>query len=123
MLLHSAHTLRISRPHVGKGHIILPGQKVHASVRFLTNYRPKARFRRNIQQKPEPIHLYVGNNEQERSRSARDLQFQTWEVPFKRSAAEVLVGMIHKETMLDYVDRLAFMCSFSKMSDDSDILI
>lgn len=122
MLLHSAPTLRTSRPHVGKGRTILPGQKVHASVRFRTNYRPKACFWKNIQQWPEPIHPYVDNNEQEWSRSSQDPQPQAWEVPFKRSTAEVLVGTIHKKHMLDYVDRLAFMCSFGEISDDSDIL-
>ncbi|KAG2044599.1 hypothetical protein BDR03DRAFT_939512 [Suillus americanus] len=101
-------------PHVGKGRIILPGQKVHASVLFRPNYRSKASFWRNLQQWPEAIYFHVGTDEQERSQSPQDALAHThaWEVPFKRSTAEALVGTIHKKHVLDYVDRLAFMCSF-----------
>lgn len=105
-------------PHLGKGRIILPGQKVHASVLFRPNYRSKANFWRNLRQWPEAIYFQVDNDEQERSLA----QTHAWEVPFKRSTAEALVGTIHKKHMLDYVDRLAFMCSFSEMSDDFDVL-
>ncbi|KAG2149452.1 hypothetical protein BD769DRAFT_336279 [Suillus cothurnatus] len=106
-------------PHLGKGRIILPGQKVHASVLFRPHYRSKASFWRNLQQWPEAIYFHVGTDEQERSRSSQD---HIWEVPFKRSTAEALVGTIHKKHVLDYVDRLAFMCSFSEISDNFDIL-
>ncbi|KAG1886077.1 hypothetical protein F4604DRAFT_1724477 [Suillus subluteus] len=101
-------------PHLGQGRIILPGQKVHASVLFRPNYRSKASFWRNLQQWPEAIYFHVGTDEQVRSRSSQDAlaQTQAWEVPFKRSTAEALVGTIHKKHVLDYVDRLAFMCSF-----------
>ncbi|KAG1835413.1 hypothetical protein DFJ58DRAFT_735524 [Suillus subalutaceus] len=103
-----------SLPHVGKGRIISPGQKVHASVLLRPNYRSKASFWRNLQQWPEAIYFHVGNDEHERLRSAQGplAQTQAWEVPFKRSTAKALVGTIHKKHMLDYVDRLAFMCSF-----------
>ncbi|KAG2078485.1 hypothetical protein BDR04DRAFT_1112672 [Suillus decipiens] len=94
-------------PHVGKGRVILPGQKIHASVLFRTNYRSKASFWRNLRQWPEAIYFHIANDQERLSKLA-----DTWEVPFKRSTAEVLVGAIHKKHILDYVDRLAFMCSF-----------
>jgi hypothetical protein len=124
-LLYSDHTSIACRPHFGKGRIISPGQKVHASVLFRHNYRPKASFWRNLQQWPEAIYFHVGNDEQELLQSPQGPLAQThaWEVPFKRSTAKALVGTIHKRHMLDYVDRLAFMCSFSKISDDFDIPI
>ncbi|KAG2344732.1 hypothetical protein BDR05DRAFT_961650 [Suillus weaverae] len=103
------------KPHVGKGRIILPGQKVHASVLFRTHYRSKASFWRNLQQWPEAIYFHVAYD-QERLRLSQ--LGHAWEVPFKRSTAEVLVGTIHKKHTLDYVDRLAFMCSFGEMSHE-----
>jgi hypothetical protein len=116
--------LRTCRPHLGKGRIILPGQKVHASVLFRPNYRSKAVFWRNLRQWPEAIYFHAANDEQEWSQSPQDLQTKNhaWEVPFKRSTAEALVGTIHKKHMLDYVDRLAFMCSFGEILDDFDVL-
>ncbi|KAG1877517.1 hypothetical protein F4604DRAFT_624867 [Suillus subluteus] len=40
-------------PHLGRGRIIMPGQKIHESVLFRPNYRPKAHFWMNVQQWPE----------------------------------------------------------------------
>ncbi|KAI9455298.1 hypothetical protein F5148DRAFT_1226410 [Russula earlei] len=31
-------------PHLGQGRTIMPGQKIHASVAFIQNYQPKAKF-------------------------------------------------------------------------------
>jgi hypothetical protein len=103
----------------------LPGQRVHASVLFRPDYRPKASFRSNFQQWPQTIYFHVGNDDQEGSQSSRDplAQIDAWEVPFRRSTVKALVSTIHKRHMLDYVDRLVFMCSFSKISDGFDIPI
>ncbi|KAG2117068.1 uncharacterized protein F5147DRAFT_567534 [Suillus discolor] len=101
-------------PHVGKGRTILPGQKVHASVLFRAHYRSKASFWRNLQQWPEAIHFHVAYDQEQLG--------DAWEVPFNRSTAEDLVGTIHKKHTLDYVDRLAFMCSFGEIPDHFDIL-
>lgn len=35
-------------PHCGKGRVIQPGQKIHASVSFIHNYQPKATFSRSM---------------------------------------------------------------------------
>ncbi|KAG1750351.1 uncharacterized protein EDB91DRAFT_1217017 [Suillus paluster] len=103
-------------PHLGRERVILPGQKVHASVLFRTNYRSKAIFWRNLQQWPEAMYWHKASEEQ-LSRLG-----PSWEqAPFKYSTAEALVG-IHKKNNLDYVDRLAFMCSFGEMPDGCNLL-
>ncbi|KAG2144035.1 hypothetical protein BD769DRAFT_1348052, partial [Suillus cothurnatus] len=124
-LCYSNSNQHTTLPHIGKGRIISPGQKVHASVLFRHNYRPKASFWRNLQQWPEAIYFHVGNDKQELLQSPQGPLAQThaWEVPFKRSTAKALVRTIYKRRMLDYVDGLVFMCSFSKISDNFDILI
>lgn len=114
MLFRLTQILNTCRPHVGKGRTILPGQKVHASVLFRAHYRSKASFWRNLQQWPEAIHFHVAYDQEQLG--------DAWEVPFNRSTAEDLVGTIHKKHALDYVDRLAFMCSFGEIPDHFDIL-
>ncbi|KAG0694907.1 hypothetical protein DFH29DRAFT_298734 [Suillus ampliporus] len=104
-------------PHLGRGRIILPGQKVHGSVLFRTDYRSQAIFWRNLQQWPEAMYWHKASEE-------RSSQLgPAWEqLPFKRSTAEALVGAIHQKNTLDYVDRLAFMCSFGEIPHDCDVL-
>ena len=96
----------------------MPGQKVHASVLFRPDYRPKAVFWRNLQQWPEATYWHKASTKERLSQLG-----PAWEqLPFKRSTAEALVGAIHKKHTLEYVDRLAFMCSFGKAPDDCDVL-
>jgi hypothetical protein len=71
---------------------------------------------------PAGIYFHVGNDEQLWSPQGPLAQTHTWEIPFNCSTTKALVGTIHKKHMLDYVDRLAFVCSFGEMSDDFDIL-
>ncbi|KAG1873429.1 hypothetical protein C8R48DRAFT_454798 [Suillus tomentosus] len=91
-------------PHLGRGRVIFPGQKLHASVLFRSNYQPKAVFWKSFMQWPEAIHFHFAYDQEQLGHA--------WEVPFKRSTAEAFIGTIHKEHTLNYVDRLAFMCSF-----------
>ncbi|KAG1750348.1 uncharacterized protein EDB91DRAFT_1046109, partial [Suillus paluster] len=100
-----------TRPHFGRGRVILPGQKVHASVLFHTNYRSQAIFWRNLQQWPEAIYWHNASDKERLSQLG-----PAWELPFRRSTIEALAGSIHKKHTLDYVDRLAFMCSSGEIA-------
>ncbi|KAG2335283.1 hypothetical protein BDR05DRAFT_1006995 [Suillus weaverae] len=51
-------------PHLGRGRIIMPGQKIHESVLFRPNYRPKAHFWMNVQQWPEAVQWYTASIEE-----------------------------------------------------------
>ncbi|KAG1740621.1 hypothetical protein EDB19DRAFT_763182 [Suillus lakei] len=92
-------------PHLGKGRTILPGQKVHASVLFRTNYQSQANFWRNLQQWPGAMNWHIVSDKERLSKLS-----SAWEQsPFNHSTAEALVGAIHKEHTLHYVDRLVFI--------------
>lgn len=92
-------------PHLGRGRIIMPGQKIHESVLFRPNYRPRAHFWMNVQQWPEAVQWYTASAEERLSQ----LDFSLESLPFKRSTSEALVCCVFNKQMLDSV---VFMYSF-----------
>ncbi|KAG1768105.1 hypothetical protein EV702DRAFT_740894 [Suillus placidus] len=91
--------------HLGRGRIIMPGQKIHESVLFRSNYRPKAHFWMNVQQWPEAVQWYTASTEERLSQ----LNLALESLPFKGSTAEALVCCVFDRQMLDSV---VFMYSF-----------
>ncbi|KAG1735438.1 hypothetical protein EDB19DRAFT_1103887 [Suillus lakei] len=92
-------------PHIGRGRIIMPGQKIHESVLFRPNYRPKAHFWMNVQQWPEVVQWHTASAEERLSQLGSALE----PLPFKGLTAEALVFCVFDRPMLD---SLAFICSF-----------
>lgn len=103
-LCFDSNTLK-ALPHLGRGRFIMPGQKIHESVLFRPNYRPKAHFWMNVQQWPEAVQWYTASTEEHLSQ----LDFALESLPFKGSTAEALVCCVFYKQMLD---SLAFMYSF-----------
>ncbi|KAG1805678.1 uncharacterized protein BJ212DRAFT_850278 [Suillus subaureus] len=103
-LCFNSNTLK-ALPHLGQGRIIMPGQKIHESVLFRPNYRPKAHFWMNVQQWPEGLQWYTATAEERLSQPGFALEL----LPFKRSTTEALVCCISDKRMLDSV---VFMYSF-----------
>ncbi|KAG0709460.1 hypothetical protein DFH29DRAFT_993594 [Suillus ampliporus] len=85
-------------PHLGRGRIIMPGQKIHESVLFRPNYRPKAVFWRNTQQWPEAAYCHASSPEERLSQLGSALE----PLPSKGSTAGVSNRHIP--------DSLALMC-------------
>lgn len=95
-LCFNSNTLK-ALPHLGRGRIIMPGQKIHESVLFRPNYRPKAHFWMNVQQWPEAVQWYIASAEERLSQ----LDFALELLSFKGSTAEALVCCIFDKQMLD----------------------
>ncbi|KAG1836938.1 hypothetical protein DFJ58DRAFT_669234, partial [Suillus subalutaceus] len=102
-------------PHLGRGRIIMPGQKIHESVLFRPNYRPKAHFWMNVQQWPEAVQWYTASTKERLSQ----LDFVLESLPSKRSTSETLVCYVFDKQMLDSV---VFMNSFGETPEDYDLL-
>ncbi|KAG2145764.1 hypothetical protein DEU56DRAFT_181227 [Suillus clintonianus] len=98
----NSNTLK-ALPHLGRGRIIMPGQKIHESVLFRPNYRPKAHFWMNVQPWPEAVQWNTASAEEQLS------QLDLESLPFEGLTAEILVICVLDKQMLD---SLAFMCSF-----------
>lgn len=94
----------------------MPGQKIHESVLFRPNYRPKARFWMNVQQRPEAVQWYTASIEERLSQ----LDFALESLPFKGSIVEALVCCVFDKQTLD---SLVFMYSFGpgKAPKDCDL--
>lgn len=91
----------------------MPGQKIHESVLFRPNYRPKAHFWMNVQQWPEAVQWYTASAEERLSQ----LDFALELLPFKGSTTQALVCCIFDKQMLDN------MYSFGETPEDCDLLI
>ncbi|KAF9219900.1 hypothetical protein BS17DRAFT_788626 [Gyrodon lividus] len=98
-------------PNFGNGRVILPGQKIHASVLFKPAYKPKARFLNNDIPWPEVMHFDDPESPERLSR----LDSGVWEKDlFDNSTASFLLKKLVNYTKegkenLDYLDQLVFM--------------
>lgn len=98
--------------HRGAPRVILPGQKIHASVLFKGNYRAKAKFWKDFDVWPE---LMYWNDPASQDRLSK--LGQLWEKDiFDASAVPSLLRdiQLHGVECFDAVDRLAFMASFDQ---------
>ncbi|KAI6128000.1 hypothetical protein EV401DRAFT_940961 [Pisolithus croceorrhizus] len=96
-------------PHMGSSRRILPGQKVHVSALFKANYKPYARFHRNLEPWPATMlwndprcHDYVSSLS------------SMWETDIfdTRLVQSLLDAQQPTKVNLDALERLAFMSSF-----------
>ncbi|KAI6095040.1 hypothetical protein EDD16DRAFT_784486 [Pisolithus croceorrhizus] len=97
------------RPHMGSPRRILPGQKVHVSALFKPNYKPCARFHRNLESWPPAMFW----NDPKRHDYLSSLS-STWETDIfdSRSVQSLLDAQQPMKANLDALERLAFMASF-----------
>jgi hypothetical protein len=92
--------------------VILPGQKVHASVLFKGNYRAKAKFWKDFDVWPELMYWNDPVSQERLSKLG-----QLWEKDiFDASTVPSLLRdiQLHGVECFDAVDRLAFMASFGE---------
>lgn len=98
--------------HRGAPRVILPGQKVHASVLFKGNYRAKAKFWKDFDVWPELMYWNDPVSQERLSKLG-----QLWEKDiFDASTVPSLLRdiQLHGVECFDAVDRLAFMASFEQ---------
>ncbi|KAI6004737.1 hypothetical protein EDD15DRAFT_1018393 [Pisolithus albus] len=96
-------------PHMGSPRRILPGQKVHVSALFKPNYKPYAKFHRNLESWPPAIFW----NDPKCHNHLSSLS-STWETDIfdSRSVQKLLDAQQPMKANLDALERLAFMASF-----------
>ncbi|KAG1724516.1 uncharacterized protein EDB91DRAFT_1170774 [Suillus paluster] len=94
------------QPHFGKGRIIMPGQKIHESVLFRPNYRPKGVCWKNVQQWLKEAQTASARGRLSQLDSALEL------LPLKGSTAEALDFGVSDKQIPD-TSSLALKCSFA----------
>ncbi|KAF9232609.1 hypothetical protein BU15DRAFT_54844 [Melanogaster broomeanus] len=102
------------KPHLGNSRIIVPGQKVHASVLFRHNYRPSAQFYESSEKWPVPM-FWNDPISHQRLEWLSD----AWEKDFflDDSLIRALLASLAEargQANLDALDHLAFMANFSR---------